>query len=239
MLSAALLLFANTLLFSLRLSGGGSFPKPLTAAEEREYLRRYAQGDQEARNVLIERNLRLVAHIVKKYYTQTSDQEDLISIGTIGLIKGITSFDPEKGARLATYAVRCIENEILMYFRSQKKLQGEVSLSDSIESDKEGNALQLMDVVGVDDTMLDDIHARDSALLLHQLIQQRLTPREAEIIRLRYGLGGTVPLTQREIAASFNISRSYVSRIEKRALEKLREEMSGPSSKASRESSKP
>ena len=132
-----------------------------------------------------------------------------------------------------------IANEILMYFRSQKKLQGEVSLSDSIESDKEGNALQLMDVVGVDDTMLDDIHARDSALLLHQLIQQRLTPREAEIIRLRYGLGGTVPLTQREIAASFNISRSYVSRIEKRALEKLREEMSGPSSKASRESSKP
>ena len=239
MLSAALLLFANTLLFSLRLSGGGSFPKPLTAAEEREYLRRYAQGDQAARNVLIERNLRLVAHIVKKYYTQTSDQEDLISIGTIGLIKGITSFDPEKGARLATYAARCIENEILMYFRSQKKLQGEVSLSDSIESDKEGNALQLMDVVGVDDTMLDDIHARDSALLLHQLIQQRLTPREAEIIRLRYGLGGTVPLTQREIAASFNISRSYVSRIEKRALEKLREEMSGPSSKASRESSKP
>ena len=126
-----------------------------------------------------------------------------------------------------------------MYFRSQKKLQGEVSLSGSIESDKEGNALLLVDVVGVDDTMLDDIHARDSALLLHQLIQQRLTPREAEIIRLRYGLGGTVPLTQREIAASFNISRSYVSRIEKRALEKLREEMSGPSSKASRESSKP
>ena len=228
MLSAALLLFANTLLFSLRLSGGGTFPKPLTAAEEREYLRRYAAGDQEARNFLIERNLRLVAHIVKKYYTQSSDQEDLISIGTIGLIKGITSFDPEKGARLATYAARCIENEILMYFRSQKKLQGEVSLSDSIESDKEGNALQLMDVVGVDDTMLDDIHARDSALLLHQLIQTHLTPREAEIIRLRYGLGGTVPLTQREVAASFGISRSYVSRIEKRALEKLRAEMKEP-----------
>ena len=113
MLSAALLLFANTLLFSLRLSGGGTFPKPLSAAEEREYLRRYAAGDQEARSVLIERNLRLVAHIVKKYYTQSSDQEDLISIGTIGLIKGITSFDPEKGARLATYAARCIENAIL------------------------------------------------------------------------------------------------------------------------------
>ena len=113
MLSAALLLFANTLLFSLRLSGGGSFPKPLSAAEEREYLRRYAQGDQEARDVLIERNLRLVAHIIKKYYTQSADQEDLISIGTIGLIKGISSFDPEKGARLATYASRCIENTIL------------------------------------------------------------------------------------------------------------------------------
>ena len=212
MLSAALLLFANTLLFSLRLSGGGSFPKPLSAAEEREYLRRYAQGDQEARDVLIERNLRLVAHIIKKYYTQSADQEDLISIGTIGLIKGISSFDPEKGARLATYAARCIENEILMYFRSQKKLQGEVSLSDSIETDKEGNALQLMDVVGVDDTMLDDIHDRDSALRLHQIIRERLTTREAEIIRLRYGLGGTIPLTQREIAASFGISRSYVSR---------------------------
>ena len=214
MLSAALLLFANTLLFSLRLSGGGSFPKPLSAAEEREYLRRYAQGDQEARDVLIERNLRLVAHIIKKYYTQSADQEDLISI-----------FDPEKGARLATYAARCIENEILMYFRSQKKLQGEVSLSDSIETDKEGNALQLMDVVGVDDTMLDDIHDRDSALRLHQIIRERLTTREAEIIRLRYGLGGTIPLTQREIAASFGISRSYVSRIEKRALEKLRQEL--------------
>ncbi len=222
MLSAALLLFANTLLFSLRLSGGGSFPKPLSAAEERMWLDRYAKGDPEARNVLIERNLRLVAHIIKKYYTQSSDQEDLISIGTIGLIKGISSFDPAKGARLATYAARCIENEILMYFRGQKKLQGEVSLSDSIESDKEGNTLQLMDVVGVDDTMLDDIHERDNALRLRQLVQECLTLREAEIIRLRYGLGGTIPLTQREVAASFGISRSYVSRIEKRALEKLR-----------------
>lgn len=230
MLSAALLLFANTLLFSLRLSGGGSFPKPLSATEEREYLHRYAQGDTEARDVLIERNLRLVAHIVKKYYTQSSDQEDLISIGTIGLIKGISTFDPEKGARLATYAARCIENEILMYFRSQKKLQGEVSLSDTIETDKEGNALQLMDVVGVDDTMLEDIHDRDNALLLHKLIAEHLTAREAKIIRLRYGLGGTVPLTQREIAVSFGISRSYVSRIEKRALEKLKAELDGTGS---------
>ena len=145
MLSAALLLFANTLLLSLRLSGG-SFPKPLSAAEERECLRRCAQGDAEARDILIQRNLRLVAHIVKKYYTQSGDQEDLISIGTIGLIKGISSFNADKGARLATYAARCIENEILMYFRSQKKLQSEVSLSDSIEGDQDGNALYCLAV---------------------------------------------------------------------------------------------
>jgi len=227
MLSAALLLFANTLLFSLRLSGG-SFPRPLSAAEEQHYLQLCAQGNIDARNTLIERNLRLVAHIVKKYYTQNADQEDLISIGTIGLIKAISSFDASKGARLATYAARCIENEILMYFRSQKKLQGEVSLSDSIETDREGNALQLMDVVGVDDTMLEDLYDRDSAMQLRTLIRDCLTPREAEIIRLRYGLGGTVPLTQREVATSFSISRSYVSRIEKRALEKLREALEQP-----------
>ena len=228
MLSAALLLFANTLLFSLRLSGGGSFPKPLSASEEREWLARYAQGDPEARNVLIERNLRLVAHIIKKYYTQSADQEDLVSIGTIGLIKGISSFDPTKGARLATYAARCIENEILMYFRGQKKLQSEVSLSDSIDSDQEGNALQLMDVVGVDDTMLEDLYDRDSALRLRELVKTRLSTREAEIIRLRYGLGGGLPLTQREVASAFGISRSYVSRIEKRALEKLKAELEEP-----------
>ena len=227
MLTAALLLLANTLLFSLRLSGG-SFPKPLTAAEEREYLARFAQGDQEARNILIERNLRLVAHIVKKYYTQGADQDDLISIGTIGLIKGISTFDASKGARLSTYAARCVENEILMYFRSMKKTQGEVSLSDPIDSDGDGGALQLMDVVGVDDTMLEDLHDRDSALRVRRLVRERLSPREAEIVRLRYGLGGTVPLTQREVASSFGISRSYVSRIEKRALEKLREGLDAP-----------
>ena len=202
MLTQALLLFANTLLFSLRLSGGGSFPKPLSAAEEAEYLDRFSKGDPEARNILIERNLRLVAHIVKKYYAQSSDQEDLISIGTIGLIKGISSFD-----------------------RAQKRQQNEVSLSDSIDSDKEGNALQLMDVVGVDDTMLEDLHDRESAQLLHRLVKEKLTVREAEIIRLRYGLGGTVPLTQREVATLFGISRSYVSRIEKKALEKLKAEL--------------
>lgn len=167
-------------------------------------------------------------HMLKKYYAQSADQDDLISIGTIGLIKGISSFDPAKGARLATYAARCIENEILMHFRSQKKLQGEVSLSESIESDRDGNSLQLMDVIGVDDTMLEDLYDRDSALRLRQLVYQCLTRREAEVIRLRYGLGGTIPLTQREIASTFGISRSYVSRIEKRALEKLRAELEKP-----------
>ena len=194
------------------IGGSDTLPPPLPREEETEVIARLEQGDPQARQTLIERNLRLVVYIARRFENTGINIEDLISIGTIGLIKGISSFDPEKGARLATYAARCIENEILMYFRSQKKLQGEVSLSDSIETDKEGNALQLMDVVGVDDTMLDDIHDRDSALRLHQIIRERLTTREAEIIRLRYGLGGTIPLTQREIAASFGISRSYVSR---------------------------
>ena len=212
MLSAAILLLANSLMFTLRLSGSaGSFPKPLSAAEEKAYLDRYAQGDLEARNQLIEHNLRLVAHIIKKYYTQMQDQEDLISIGTIGLIKGVSSYKSDKGVRLATYCARCIENEILMYFRAQKKLQGEVSLSDSIDTDQEGNTLSFMDVISVDDTMLDD----------HRLVRTCLTPREAAIIEQRYGLGGKTPKTQREIAAACGISRSYVSRIEKRALEKL------------------
>lgn len=192
------------------IGGSDTLPPPLSREREAELLERI--GEEDARKELIEHNLRLVVYIARRFENTGVGIEDLISIGTIGLIKGISSFDPEKGARLATYAARCIENEILMYFRSQKKLQGEVSLSDSIETDKEGNALQLMDVVGVDDTMLDDIHDRDSALRLHQIIRERLTTREAEIIRLRYGLGGTIPLTQREIAASFGISRSYVSR---------------------------
>ena len=217
MLSAALLLFANSLLLTLRLSGGGSFPRPLRPEEERDCLERAAAGDLAARNALIEHNLRLVAHVVKKYYTQSADQEDLI--------KAISTFDHTKGARLATYAARCIENEILMYFRAQRKLQGEVSLSDPIETDREGNALELIDIVGTEDTLLEDLHQQESARKLRRLVGEALTAREAEIIRLRYGLGGTVPLTQREIASAFGISRSYVSRIEKRALEKLEQAM--------------
>ena len=211
-LTTALLLLRSSLFLSLHLTGNiGSFPKPLSTEEERMYLERYAQGDMEARNILIERNLRLVAHIIKKYYTQTSDQEDLISIGTIGLIKGISSYNPEKGARLATYAARCIENEILMHFRSQKKLQGEVSLSDTLETDKDGNSLFLLDVVGVEDTMMEELDTKDTYARLRKLVKECLTEREMDIIQQRYGLNGHRPRTQRELAAEYGISRSYVS----------------------------
>lgn len=224
MLTPAMLLLRSALFLSLHLAGSaGSFPKPLSPEEEQLYLARCIQGDLEARNVLVERNMRLVAHIIKKYYTQTVDQDDLISIGTIGLIKGISSYKPEKNVRLATYAARCIENEILMFFRSQKKLQGEVSLSETLETDKDGNNLFLMDVVGVEDTMLDDLDTRESYIRVRQLVDQCLTEREADIIRQRYGLGGKTPRTQRELAEKYGISRSYVSRIEKRALSKLEE----------------
>lgn len=210
MLSAWILLMLNSLFFSLRISeNGGSFPKPLKAEEERMYLERYAAGDMEARNVLIERNLRLVAHIVKKYYTQSGNQDDLISIGTIGLIKGISTFKPDKNVRLATYASRCIENEILMHFRSQKKLQGEVSLSDTLDSDGDGNSLSLMDVISVDDDMLENLNARDSCIQLRRYIDQCLNDREKMIITMRYGLDNHPPRTQREIAAESGISRSY------------------------------
>ena len=221
MLSAAVWLMLSSMLTSLRISGGGSFPKPLTAEEERMYLQRSAAGDLEARNILIERNLRLVAHIMKKYYSQSADQEDLISIGTIGLIKAVDTFRPERKIRLATYASRCVENEVLMYFRSRKKLQGEMSLSDTIDGDDAGSALCLMDVVGSDDTMLSDMADREERQRIRHLVDTCLTDREAEVIRRRYGLTGDLPQTQRQVAAAFSISRSYVSRIEKRALSKL------------------
>ena len=213
MLNAALLLLCQSMFWSLHLAGSsGSFPRPLSAEEEKEYLERCAQGDLDARNVLVERNLRLVAHIIKKYYTQAEEQEDLISIGTIGLIKAVNTFRPDKGIRLATYASRCIENEILMYFRAQRKLQGEVSLSEAIETDKAGNALYLQDVVGADDTMQEDLEGREVQQLIRRLVAERLTPREADVIRRRYGLDGHPPQTQRQVAAAYGISRSYVSR---------------------------
>lgn len=222
MLSAALLLLANSLFLTLRLTGNpGSFPKPLSAKEEQVYLERSLAGDLEARNILVEHNLRLVAHIIKKYYTQSAEQEDLISIGTIGLIKAVDTFRPERKIRLATYASRCVENEVLMYFRSRKKLQGEMSLSDTIDGDDAGSALCLMDVVGSDDTMLSDMADREEQQHIRHLVDTCLTDREAEVIRRRYGLTGDLPQTQRQVAAAFSISRSYVSRIEKRALSKL------------------
>lgn len=220
MLSAAMLMVLSSMLYSLRLSGG-SFPKPLTAKEENYYLERAAAGDLEARNILIERNLRLVAHIMKKYYTQEADQEDLISIGTIGLIKGVSTFDPSKGARLATYAARCVENEILMYFRSQKKSAYDISLSDSIETGKDGNALSLIDVLCTEEDLFDELSTKEMHAYLHTAMEQALTPREREILCRRYGIGGGVPETQREVAERCGISRSYVSRIEKKALGKL------------------
>ena len=222
---SALLLLLHTLCYPLRLGSTGSFPRPLKAEEERAYLERLAQGDLEARNKLVEHNLRLVSHILKKYYVQASDQDDLISIGTIGLIKGITTFKPDKKVRLATYASRCIENEILMYFRSQRKYQGDVSLSDSLDSDGEGSALSLMDVIRVDDDMLENLDTRESCQKVRRCVDRCLNGREAKVITLRYGLDGEPPRTQREIAAACGISRSYVSRLEKKALEKLREAM--------------
>ena len=224
MFSAAVWLMLSGMLCSLRISaGGGSFPKPLSAQEEQHYLALAAQGDLDARNVLIERNLRLVAHIMKKYYTQTADQEDLISIGTIGLIKGISTFDAAKGARLATYAARCVENEILMHFRAQRKTASDVSLSDCIETGKDGNALSLMDTVCSEEDLFDDLSARELHAKLYEVMQRVLTPRERAVIALRYGLGDRPAKTQREIAAQLGISRSYVSRIEKKALAALQQ----------------
>ena len=190
MISAAAILMLSSMLYSLRLSSG-SFPKPLSAKEEQEYLEKAAAGDLEARNILIERNLRLVAHIMKKYYAQTSDQEDLISIGTIGLIKAVSTFDAGKGIRLATYAARCVENEILMHFRSQRKSASDVSLSDYIETGKDGTALSLMDVVCQDDDMFDRISSREDVRLLRQYMGEVLDDREQKVLTLRYGLDGT------------------------------------------------
>ncbi len=214
-------LLLGSLFYSLQLHSG-SFPQPLTEEEEQKFLALSAQGDLEARNILVERNLRLVAHIMKKYYAQTADQEDLISIGTIGLIKGITTFDPGKGARLATYAARCVENEILMYFRAGRKSAQDVSLSDYIETGTDGAPLALQDVVSEDTDLMEQVAGKESVRNLRRAMDSCLTEQEQLVIRLRYGLGTEEPLRQREVADRTGISRSYVSRIEKRALGKLR-----------------
>ena len=219
-------LMLSGLLYSLQLSTG-SFPKPLTVEEERHYLALAAKGDLEARNVLIERNLRLVAHIMKKYYVSSADQEDLISIGTIGLIKGISTFNQSKGARLATYAARCVENEILMHFRAMKKSAQDVSLSDYIETGSDGASLSLMDVVSDDWDLQEQVMNQETVACLEQAINHCLTEQEKQVVTLRYGLRGNLPLRQREVAEACGISRSYVSRIEKRALNKLRSALEG------------
>ena len=212
------------MLCSLQLSTG-SFPRPLSQKEERLYLERAATGDLDARNTLIERNLRLVAHIMKKYYAAESDQEDLISIGTIGLIKAVSSYRLEKNIKFATYASRCIENEILMYFRSRRKSGSDVSLSELIDTGTEGAALELQDVVAGEEDLLEELSARENARRLRSAVERVLTEQEKQVVCLRYGLLGQSPQKQWEVAQVLGISRSYVSRIEKRALERLRSEL--------------
>ena len=202
------LFFCNFLYLFLKVSVGDAYPPPLSKEEEMKYFTLCRAGDKEARAALIEHNLRLVAHIVKKYYTLSKNQEDLISIGTIGLIKAIDSFDPKNGAKFATYASKCLQNEILMYFRAQKKLQNEISLGESIDTDKDGNPLTYIDVISCEDTIADDIDMKIRQELTMKIIRDKLTPREREIIVLRYGLGAQPAITQREVAARLGISRS-------------------------------
>lgn len=222
MLNLLFEILSHIFYLALHVKSAGSFPPPLRAKEESELLKKTAEGDIEARNKLIEHNLRLVAHIVKKYYATGCDQDDLISIGTIGLIKAIQTFNNDKGIRLATYAARCIENEILMYFRNMKKTAQDVYISDPIETDKEGNTLTLIDVIADESDIAEEIDKKMKIEKLKVIIGGVLDEREYKIISMRYGLGDETELTQREVAKLLGISRSYVSRIEKAALGKLR-----------------
>ena len=213
---------SNLFFFALHLSGTGSFPPPLSAKRERECLLAMKNGDVNAKNELIEHNLRLVAHIIKKYYSSSVQQDDLISIGTIGLIKAINTFDPDKGTRLETYAARCIENEILMQFRAQKKTSQDISVNEPIDTDSEGNPLTLMDIISTEDEIVEDIYKITMLKKLSTEVGRIKDPREKSIIMMRYGLDGMRPMTQLEVSKKLNISRSYVSRIEKKALKELR-----------------
>jgi len=210
--------------FTSAIGGKSSFPKPLSPEDEAKYLRLAREGDKNAKDTLVRHNMRLVAHIVKKY-NGAAETDDLISVGSIGLIKAINTYEPGRGTQLATYTARCIENEILMHFRAQKKLAGEVSLADSLDGDDDGSSLSLMDVIAVDDNMLEELDTRDACRKVRHCVATCLTDRERSIITLRYGLDDRPPRTQREIASRCGISRSYVSRIEKRALEKLEQAM--------------
>lgn len=208
------------------ISGNNTFPKPLDEKEEEKYLQLLKAGDKKAKSILIERNLRLVAHIVKKYQIPNKDIDELISIGTVGLIKAIDSFDVTKGTRLATYASRCIENEILMLFRNNKKQKSETFLQDPIGVDKEGNEISLIDVLSSEkDSVIDKVEMKLQIKALYNKMNSALTEREGEILKMRYGLKDGKCKTQREIAGMLGISRSYVSRIEKKALKKLKKEL--------------
>lgn len=213
--------------FILSVSAAGGFPPPLSSAEERELFERMnTKGDMAAREKLILHNLRLVAHIVRKYYGSAENSEDLVSIGTVGLIKAIDSYKYKGVVKFATYAGKCIQNEILMNFRARKKTQGEVSINETIDTDKDGNPLTYLDIIKVDDTIAEDIDKKDKIKKAMYCIEQRLTPRERHILIKRYGLYNTKAFTQREVSEKLGISRSYVSRIEKSALEKIREYLS-------------
>lgn len=220
-------LASNFLYLFLRVSYSQSFPPPLTPAEESECFRKMKSGDTAARGKLIEHNLRLVAHIVKKYYTSNKNQDDLISVGTIGLIKAIDTFDCANGARFATYASKCLQNEILMYFRAQKKTGCEVSINEPIDTDKDGNPLTYIDVISTDDTIAEELDKKIKSAKARRIIETMLEPREKEIIIMRYGLSSSPAVTQREAATALGISRSYVSRIEKAALKKIGTYLSG------------
>ena len=222
MIESAWILLLHSIFWMLRVTPGGTFPRTLSKTEEKTYLERWAQGDLEARNALVEHNLRLVAHIVKKYYAQAEDVEDLISIGTVGLIKGIDTFKPDKGVKLSSYVSRCIENEILMSFRGKRKSAGDVSLSEALDVEEEGGALSFMDVLSQEDDLAERVGRAEICSRLRAELHSALTEREERIIRMRYGLDGGESMTQKQVADHFSISRSYVSRIEKHALEKLR-----------------
>lgn len=214
--------FSRLLSFAMHADCGNLFPQPLSKAEEEDCFRRMAEGDDSARNKLVEHNLRLVAHIIKKYYSAAGEQDELISIGTIGLIKAVTTFDYSKGTRFATYASKCIDNEILMHFRAQKKTGGDIYMEQAIDTDKDGNQLTLMDTLADEDSVVDKIELTLRTEKLYQCLGVCLDSREKEIIVHRYGLFGKRALTQRETAERLGISRSYVSRIEKKALAKLK-----------------
>ncbi len=215
-------IFAGIIFLALHLDNYGVFPPPLSTQDEEKYLNLLSHGDKKAKDILVKHNLRLVAHILKKFNINENDNEELISVGTLGLIKAVNSFDSSKGVRLATYASRCIENEILMFFRNRKKSSLDISLEEPIETDAEGNPLTLIDIISVEDNVADECITKNNIRLLYQFIDEIKNERERSIIIMRYGLDGNEPKTQNEIAAMYGISRSYVSRLETKIIKKLR-----------------